>query len=198
MGVADVRRAAAFWMQALGYVPRAELADDWVVLRPADGNGPQISLGLSETPLQEHPRVHLDLYAGDAADQAAEIFHAHFAEFTRLGDSPKHQTLLAGDHVDFASELAGTVCDDGPFSPEAGLDNFHAPGKEGEEVDVDVAGTEQDFARLDSPYFTARANAFQLGGRQDRKHLGVRIKRTEHRPSGHACSPVWNRQTQLR
>lgn len=73
MGVADVRRAAAFWMQALGYVPRAELADDWVVLRPADGNGPQISLGLSETPLQEHPRVHLDLYAGDAADQAAEV-----------------------------------------------------------------------------------------------------------------------------
>ena len=24
-------------------------------------------------PLQEHPRIHLDLYAGDAADQAAEV-----------------------------------------------------------------------------------------------------------------------------
>ena len=30
-------------------------------------------MGLSETPVQEHPRVHLDLYAGDAADQAAEV-----------------------------------------------------------------------------------------------------------------------------
>lgn len=33
----------------------------------------QLALGLSETPVQEHPRIHLDLYAGDAADQAAEV-----------------------------------------------------------------------------------------------------------------------------
>ncbi|GDY56181.1 hypothetical protein SVIO_068040 [Streptomyces violaceusniger] len=46
---------------------------DWVVLTPADGPGVQLSLGRSETPVQEHPRIHLDLYAGDAADQAAEV-----------------------------------------------------------------------------------------------------------------------------
>ena len=73
LGVSDVWRAAAFWMDALGYVPRDEVEDDWVVLVPAAGAGPQLSLGLSETPVQEHPRVHLDLYAGDAADQAAEV-----------------------------------------------------------------------------------------------------------------------------
>ncbi|WP_151484421.1 VOC family protein [Streptomyces albicerus] len=73
MGVSDVRRAAAFWTEALAYVPRDEVADDWVVLVPARGTGPQLALGLSETPVQEHPRVHLDLYAGDAADQAAEV-----------------------------------------------------------------------------------------------------------------------------
>ncbi|MBY8878745.1 VOC family protein [Actinacidiphila acidipaludis] len=73
VGVADVARAAAFWQAALGYVPREEMTDDWVVLVPAAGTGPQVSLGLSETPLQERPRVHLDLYAGDAADQAAEV-----------------------------------------------------------------------------------------------------------------------------
>jgi hypothetical protein len=48
--------------------------DDWAVLVPADGRpGPGLSLGRSETPVQDQPRVHLDLYAGDAADQAAEV-----------------------------------------------------------------------------------------------------------------------------
>ncbi|MFK0294038.1 VOC family protein [Streptomyces sp. NPDC090442] len=73
LGVSDVQRAAAFWTATLGYVPREEIADDWVVLVPAEGTGVQLSLGLSETPVQELPRVHLDLYAGDAADQAAEV-----------------------------------------------------------------------------------------------------------------------------
>jgi hypothetical protein len=75
MGAADVRRAAQFWTRALGYVPRDGLVeDDWAVLVPAAGaEGTRIALGLSETPVQDHPRVHLDLYAGDAADQAAEV-----------------------------------------------------------------------------------------------------------------------------
>ncbi|WP_433425051.1 VOC family protein [Microtetraspora malaysiensis] len=73
LGVSDVPRAAAFWMEALGYVPRDEMEDDWVVLVPAEGAGPQLSLGLSETPVQEHPQVHLDLYADDAAEQVAEV-----------------------------------------------------------------------------------------------------------------------------
>ncbi|MFE7464394.1 VOC family protein [Streptomyces sp. NPDC057499] len=74
LGVSDVRRATAFWTEALGYVPREEeTADDWVVLVPADGPGVQVALGLSESPVQEHPRVHLDLYAADAAEQTAEV-----------------------------------------------------------------------------------------------------------------------------
>ena len=77
LGVADVRRAAHFWMQALHYVPRQGTVEDdptWTVLVPASGgSGTHLALGLSETPVQEHPRVHLDLYAGDRADQAAEV-----------------------------------------------------------------------------------------------------------------------------
>jgi catechol 2,3-dioxygenase-like lactoylglutathione lyase family enzyme len=74
IGAADVRRAVSFWCQALNYVPRYEVADDWAVLVPADGRpGPGLSLAWSETPVQAHPRVHPDLYAGDAADQAAEV-----------------------------------------------------------------------------------------------------------------------------
>jgi hypothetical protein len=76
LGVGDVRRAANFWMHALHYVPRAgaDMNDPtWLILVPAEGSGTRLALALSETPVQEHPRVHLDLYAGDAADQAAEI-----------------------------------------------------------------------------------------------------------------------------
>jgi Glyoxalase-like domain len=74
VGVNDVGRAAGFWQQALGYVPRDELEDDWAVLIPSDGGpGIHLALQLSETPVQERPRIHLDLYAGDAADQAAEV-----------------------------------------------------------------------------------------------------------------------------
>lgn len=73
LGVSDVPRAAAFWCAALDYVPREEAEDDWVVLVPAEGPGVQVALNLSESPVQEHPRVHLDLYAGDTADQAAEV-----------------------------------------------------------------------------------------------------------------------------
>nr|WSW49503.1 VOC family protein [Streptomyces sp. NBC_01001] len=73
LGVSDVPRAAAFWTEALGYLPRREIEGDWVVLMPAAGAGVQLALGLSETPVQEHPRVHLDLYADDAAEQAAEV-----------------------------------------------------------------------------------------------------------------------------
>ncbi|WP_433174588.1 VOC family protein [Actinoallomurus sp. CA-150999] len=70
MGVSDVRRAVEFWSRALDYVPREEPTETWVVLAPASGDGPNISLGLSETPVQDRPRVHLDLYT---ADQAAEV-----------------------------------------------------------------------------------------------------------------------------
>ncbi|HEX8003358.1 MAG TPA: VOC family protein [Mycobacteriales bacterium] len=74
LGVADVARAARFWHGALGYVPREAGDETFVVLLPGDGSGgPRLSLMRSETPVQDEPRVHLDLYAGDAADQAAEV-----------------------------------------------------------------------------------------------------------------------------
>lgn len=74
MGVDDVARATRFWSEALGYVlKRDDFDDTFVILVPPDGEGAHLALDLSETPLQEHPRIHLDLYAGDAADQAAEV-----------------------------------------------------------------------------------------------------------------------------
>lgn len=74
LGVDDVRRAAEFWARALGYRPRdGQIAEDFTVLVPADGRGAHLALDRSTSAVQEHPRVHLDLYAGDAADQASEV-----------------------------------------------------------------------------------------------------------------------------
>jgi len=74
VGVDDMDRAVPFWQQALGYIPRDEVGDDWAVLVPSDGGpGTHLALQLSGTPVQEHPRIHLDLYAGDATDQTAEV-----------------------------------------------------------------------------------------------------------------------------
>jgi len=73
MGASDVRRAMEFWTRALDYVPRDEPEDTWVVLAPSSGGGPNISLGLSETPVQDKPRVHLDLYTDRQADEVERL-----------------------------------------------------------------------------------------------------------------------------
>jgi predicted enzyme related to lactoylglutathione lyase len=70
IGVQDVARAAAFWSAALDFEATSPGDDTWIILQAKDGTGRRISLGLSETPAQQHPRLHLDLYADD---QAAEI-----------------------------------------------------------------------------------------------------------------------------
>jgi predicted enzyme related to lactoylglutathione lyase len=75
MGVEDLHRAVAFWTQALDYVPKRTVTpdDDFMILVPAHGHGAHLALDVSESPIQQYPRVHLDLYAGDAEDQAAEV-----------------------------------------------------------------------------------------------------------------------------
>ncbi|HKU03945.1 MAG TPA: VOC family protein [Arthrobacter sp.] len=70
LGVDDVAAATKFWNDALGYVPREAGDETWVTLVPASGPGAELSLMLSETPVQDHPRIHLDLYADD---QSAEV-----------------------------------------------------------------------------------------------------------------------------
>lgn len=75
LGIGDLHRAVAFWTQALNYVPKRVIGpdDDYMILVPAVGSGTHLALDVSETPVQPEPRVHLDLYAGDTADQASEV-----------------------------------------------------------------------------------------------------------------------------
>jgi catechol 2,3-dioxygenase-like lactoylglutathione lyase family enzyme len=68
--VDDLERQVRFWTAALDYVPRAEDGDDFALLRPRSGVGPNISLDRVRSTLQVPPRIHLDLYADD---QAAEV-----------------------------------------------------------------------------------------------------------------------------
>lgn len=70
VNVSDVASAMDFWSAALAYRPRYEPEPDWVILEPADGSGPNLSLNLGETRPAEFPHVHLDLYADD---QEAEV-----------------------------------------------------------------------------------------------------------------------------
>lgn len=67
MKVADVRRAAEFWIKALGYVPRdGQIGEDSVIVVPKDGDGPGIALVQSD-------KMHLDLYTENGEQQEAEV-----------------------------------------------------------------------------------------------------------------------------
>jgi predicted enzyme related to lactoylglutathione lyase len=68
--VDDLAKQMDFWSHALDYTHRDEPEDDWVVLRPRTGHGPNISLDLRRSEVHLPPRIHLDLYA---LDQDAEV-----------------------------------------------------------------------------------------------------------------------------
>jgi catechol 2,3-dioxygenase-like lactoylglutathione lyase family enzyme len=73
LGVTDVQRAAEFWSAALGYRLREDGFGGWAkVLVPPDGPGTGIALQLSQTPPEDHPRLHFDLHVADATEQEAE------------------------------------------------------------------------------------------------------------------------------
>lgn len=68
--VDDLPRQIEFWSAALDYVPREGDGDDFALLRPRSGEGPNLSLDRMRSTPQIPPRIHLDLYAHD---QAAEV-----------------------------------------------------------------------------------------------------------------------------
>lgn len=73
LSVADPDRAVRFWRQALDYELREDGWGGWArVLVPPDGRGAGIALQRSPAPPEEHPRTHLDLHVGSAAEQEAE------------------------------------------------------------------------------------------------------------------------------
>lgn len=71
--VDDLQLQSAFWEAALGYVRREETSDDFVLLRPPDGAGPNVSLDQVPSKVQIPPRIHLDLYTEDQAGEVERL-----------------------------------------------------------------------------------------------------------------------------
>jgi len=80
--VDDLERQKQFWSEALDYVAREGDDDDFVLLRPKSGPGPNVSLDRVHAEPQIPPRIHLDLYT---EDQAGEV-----ERLKRLGASEVH------------------------------------------------------------------------------------------------------------
>jgi glyoxalase superfamily protein len=66
----DFDTMAAFWAEALRYVPREPAGEGWVVL--CDPGGPNVNVSLQKVPetASGKNRLHVDLYT---ADQAGEV-----------------------------------------------------------------------------------------------------------------------------
>jgi catechol 2,3-dioxygenase-like lactoylglutathione lyase family enzyme len=71
--VDDLQRQTEFWSAALDYVPREENDDDFVLMRPKDGKGPNVSLDRVRSSLMIPPRIHLDLYTDDQAGEVSRL-----------------------------------------------------------------------------------------------------------------------------
>ncbi|NKZ05242.1 VOC family protein [Actinomadura latina] len=85
IGVTDVPRAVAFWTSALDLVAATESeSPTWRTLEHADGSGQALGLMRSDSPVQAHPRIHLDLLVDTKAEQEAEVARLIELGATRL------------------------------------------------------------------------------------------------------------------
>ena len=105
--VDNLRRQAQFWAAALDYVPREEheeQSDDFILLRPRDGIGPNLSLDLQRSEVQVPPRIHLDLYTDDQAGEVKRLL--------ALGATEVHWSKrpLDADYVILADPEGNRFC----------------------------------------------------------------------------------------
>jgi catechol 2,3-dioxygenase-like lactoylglutathione lyase family enzyme len=71
--VDDLQRQKEFWAAALDYVPREDDSDDFVLMRPRNGVGPNLSLDRVRSEVHIPPRIHLDLYTDDQAGEVQRL-----------------------------------------------------------------------------------------------------------------------------
>jgi len=90
LGVEDLARAIAFWSDAIGYELREPPEDDrWAILISPNAAGSQLALMKSDTAVQTHPRVHLDLYTDNSESEMARLLDlgATTVDWDSYGDS---------------------------------------------------------------------------------------------------------------
>jgi catechol 2,3-dioxygenase-like lactoylglutathione lyase family enzyme len=99
--VDDLQRQTEFWEAALGYVRRDNgESDDFVLLGPADGAGPHLSLDQVRSTLQIPPRIHLDLHTDDQAGEVKRLLalgatEVHWTNDHRTRTTSSSPTLRA-------------------------------------------------------------------------------------------------------
>ena len=73
--VDDLEMEAAFWSEALDYVRRGPPYDNegFSLLRPRHGDGPNVSLDRVRSTLSIPPRIHLDLYTEQQANEVERL-----------------------------------------------------------------------------------------------------------------------------
>jgi len=71
--VDDLEKQKTFWTAALDYAAREMGADDFVLLKPKDGSGPNVSLDRVRSEVHVPPRIHLDLYTEDQAGEVQRL-----------------------------------------------------------------------------------------------------------------------------
>jgi catechol 2,3-dioxygenase-like lactoylglutathione lyase family enzyme len=95
--VDDLQRQTRFWAAALDYLPREENSDDFVLLRPRDGIGPNLSLDLQRSTVQVPPRIHLDLYTDDQAGEVGRLIGLGATEVHWDGRPPDADYVILAD-----------------------------------------------------------------------------------------------------
>ncbi|MFD0995179.1 putative enzyme related to lactoylglutathione lyase [Pseudoclavibacter chungangensis] len=71
--VEDLDRQVTFWTAALDDVPRERGDPGFVVLRPREGAGPNVSLDVARSERTIPPRIHLDLYTDEQDAEVARL-----------------------------------------------------------------------------------------------------------------------------
>jgi catechol 2,3-dioxygenase-like lactoylglutathione lyase family enzyme len=91
--VSNLEQQVRFWTAALHYDVRPDRSDDFALLHPRDGVGPNVSLDAVPSPRSLPPRIHLDLYADD---QGAEV-----SRLIELGgrEVPWHKRPFDADYI---------------------------------------------------------------------------------------------------
>jgi predicted enzyme related to lactoylglutathione lyase len=103
--VDDLQRQADFWEAALDYVRCDDgMSNDFVLLGPKDGVGPNLSLDNVPSRVQIPPRLHLDLYS---QDQPADV-----ERLKRLGATEVHwdKRPADADYVILADPEGNRFC----------------------------------------------------------------------------------------
>jgi catechol 2,3-dioxygenase-like lactoylglutathione lyase family enzyme len=102
--VDDLQLQTEFWEAALDYVRADKQSEDFELLRPRDGVGPNLSLDQVPSKVQVPPRLHLDLYT---EDQAGEV-----ERLTALGATEVHwdQRPPDADYVILADPEGNRFC----------------------------------------------------------------------------------------